>query len=167
MRHSSSSLRNSSLLQAKMSLSIVNCATHCTHLINYIPYASTDKTQTGHVLGSPEGRTNTLPERTLSPAVICILRVLMHSALLWASCNVQVLIKMLPQFLFFNCTTIATEIWLHFHLNWYRYRVLQKQVNNFLVVNSPCFAEFYCWFCANDQVQLARASDSRVSVYAS
>eukprot|EP00731_Ephydatia_muelleri_P024235 Em0016g506a len=50
---------------------------------------TTDETQSGHVLGSPEGRSNTLPERGLSPAVVCILRALMHTALLWASCHTQ------------------------------------------------------------------------------
>ena len=55
-----------------------------------ICHLSTDETQSGHVLGSPEGRSNTLPERGLSPAVVCILRALMHTALLWASCHTQV-----------------------------------------------------------------------------
>ena len=60
----------------------------CDYSSHYI--YSTDETPTGHALGSPDGRSNTLPERGLSPAVCCILRALMHSALLWASCNTQV-----------------------------------------------------------------------------
>lgn len=56
-------------------------------LTAFLYHNSSDETQTGHVLGLPEGRTNTHPERKLSPIACCIIRVLMHSALLWASCN--------------------------------------------------------------------------------
>ena len=49
---------------------------------------SNDSTQTGHDLGDPNGRTTVpAPERNLSPPSICVLRVLMHSAFLWACCN--------------------------------------------------------------------------------
>ena len=51
-------------------------------------YRQVDKTQTGHVLGSVESRTtNPAPERTLSPPAVCIMRAIMHSALLWCSCH--------------------------------------------------------------------------------
>jgi len=52
---------------------------------------SDDNTQTGYSLGMPEGRSTVpSPERGLSQAACCIVRALMHSALLWASCNNEV-----------------------------------------------------------------------------
>ena len=52
---------------------------------------SNDTTQAGYSLGMPEGRsTAPSPERSLSPAACCLVRALMHSALLWASCNNEV-----------------------------------------------------------------------------
>lgn len=49
-----------------------------------------DITQTGHALGSPESRTAPpAPERSLSMPAVCIVRALMHSALLWCSCHHQ------------------------------------------------------------------------------
>ena len=49
---------------------------------------STDITQTGHSLGRPEARGDIpVPERSLSPAACCIVRAIMHSALVWTSCN--------------------------------------------------------------------------------
>ena len=49
---------------------------------------STDTTQTGHSLGHPTARGGVpSPERSLSPAACCIVRAIMHSALLWTSCN--------------------------------------------------------------------------------
>jgi hypothetical protein len=47
-----------------------------------------DTTQTGHVLGSARHRSdNPTPERDLSPSACSLLRLLLHSALLWASCS--------------------------------------------------------------------------------
>lgn len=47
-----------------------------------------DNTQTGHSLGHPKARGGIpSPERSLSPAACCIVRAIMHSALLWISCN--------------------------------------------------------------------------------
>ena len=55
------------------------------------PLFSNDTTQAGYSLGMPEGRsTAPSPERSLSPAACCLVRALMHSALLWASCNNEV-----------------------------------------------------------------------------
>ena len=49
---------------------------------------SNDTTQTGHDLGDPNGRTSVpAPERNLSAPAVCIIRALMHSAFIWASCN--------------------------------------------------------------------------------
>ena len=48
---------------------------------------SQDTTKRGHDLGSPQNCTHTPPERNLSARVVCILRALMHSAFIWASCN--------------------------------------------------------------------------------
>ncbi len=51
---------------------------------------SQDITQTGHVLGKPESRTGPpAPERSLSSPAVCIMRAIMHSALLWCSCHYQ------------------------------------------------------------------------------
>ena len=48
----------------------------------------TDTTQKGHSLGHPTTRGSVQsPERSLSPAACCILRAIMHSALVWVSCN--------------------------------------------------------------------------------
>ena len=41
----------------------------------------------GYDLGIPENRMYITPERDLSTRAVCILRALMHSALIWASCN--------------------------------------------------------------------------------
>ena len=52
------------------------------------PCLRTDNTEQGYALGLPEQReTLPSPERSLSPAACAILRAIMHSALLWASCN--------------------------------------------------------------------------------
>ena len=67
----------------------ISCLVLCVH--NSFSPLRTDETQTGHCLGQPQGRSSVpAPERSLSPAACCILRALMHSALLWASCNNQV-----------------------------------------------------------------------------
>ena len=72
---------------------------------------SQDMTRKGYDLGAPANRTHTAPERHLSARAVCILRALMHSAFVWASCNnpsslgaiaslitPQVLPKDLPEF---------------------------------------------------------------------
>ncbi|MCG8622315.1 MAG: hypothetical protein MJE68_10025, partial [Proteobacteria bacterium] len=46
-----------------------------------------DTTKMGHDLGAPGNRTHVSPERDLSARSVCILRALMHSAFIWASCN--------------------------------------------------------------------------------
>ena len=74
-------------------------------------YYSQDTTRKGYDLGAPANRTHTAPERHLSARAVCILRALMHSAFVWASCNnpssleaiaslitPQVLPKDLPEF---------------------------------------------------------------------
>ena len=52
-------------------------------------YSHQDTTKKGYVLGAPENRTHTAPERHLSARAVCILRALLHSALIWATCNNQ------------------------------------------------------------------------------
>ena len=45
---------------------------------------SNDATQTGYVLGDAQLRTGVVaPERTLFPPAVCIVRAIMHSALIW------------------------------------------------------------------------------------
>ena len=58
---------------------------HCKHMIFT---CRGDRTQTGHVLGSPDKR-STLPEpeRGLSPSGCALLRLILHSVLVWSSCN--------------------------------------------------------------------------------
>ena len=46
-----------------------------------------DATKVGHDLGDPQKRVHVYPERDLSSRAVCILRALMHSAFIWASCN--------------------------------------------------------------------------------
>ena len=46
-----------------------------------------DATKMGHDLGTPESRMYITPERDLSARSVCILRTLIHSAFVWASCN--------------------------------------------------------------------------------
>ena len=56
--------------------------------IVFLSQLRTDATQTGHSLGHPTTRSSVQsPERSLSPAACCILRAIMHSALVWVSCN--------------------------------------------------------------------------------
>jgi hypothetical protein len=50
---------------------------------------SQDTTRKGYDLGAPANRTHTAPERHLSARAVCILRALMHSAFIWATCNNQ------------------------------------------------------------------------------
>ena len=57
-------------------------------LLNFYK-CSLDTTKKGYVLGAPENRTHTAPERHLSARAVCILRALMHSAFIWATCNNQ------------------------------------------------------------------------------
>ena len=57
-------------------------------IICYLIIFSRDATKTGHDLGRPQERTPiTASERSLSPAGICIMRVLMHSAFVWNCCR--------------------------------------------------------------------------------
>ena len=59
---------------------------------------SNDTTQAGYSLGMPEGRSTVpSPERSLSPAACCLIRALMHSVLLWASCNSECAMEGLTQ----------------------------------------------------------------------
>lgn len=47
-----------------------------------------DRTQVGHVLGSPDKRSMLPePERNLSPSGCALIRILLHSVLVWSSCN--------------------------------------------------------------------------------
>ena len=56
-----------------------------------IQFFSIDTTETGYALGHPDQRETVLSsERSLSPAACAIVRVLMHTSLLWASCNNEV-----------------------------------------------------------------------------
>ena len=49
-----------------------------------------DTTKTGYDLGPPERRSlNPERERDLSAPAVCVVRALMHSAFIWASCNKQ------------------------------------------------------------------------------
>ena len=54
---------------------------------------STDNTETGYALGPPTQR-EAVPtsERSLHPPSCAIIRALMHSCLLWASCTNEVII---------------------------------------------------------------------------
>ena len=53
-------------------------------------FCSGDQTKPGHILGAADVSTAVGPERTLSPSACCIIRALMHCALLWAYCNNEV-----------------------------------------------------------------------------
>ena len=47
-----------------------------------------DATEKGHVLGEADARPDLVaPERDLSSPSCAIIRLLMHAALMWASCN--------------------------------------------------------------------------------
>ena len=51
-------------------------------------YLRTDNTQMGHCLGESQNRNNVpSSERQLSPAAVCIVRAVLHSVLVWTSCN--------------------------------------------------------------------------------
>ena len=57
-----------------------------------------DKTQVGHVLGNPDKRSMIPePERSLSPSGCALIRLLLHSVLVWSSCNAD-------EVNLFNCT---------------------------------------------------------------
>ena len=58
-------------------------------IISMIPFISRgDKTQIGHILGSPDKRSmSPEPERSLSSSACALLRLLLHSVLVWSSCN--------------------------------------------------------------------------------
>ena len=60
------------------------------HLVLVDPFRH-DSTQTGYALGDPAERgIIPSPERSLPPVACAIMRALMHSSLLWASCNNEV-----------------------------------------------------------------------------
>ncbi|XP_065826355.1 E3 ubiquitin-protein ligase RNF213-like isoform X3 [Oscarella lobularis] len=49
-----------------------------------------DITETGHILGQADARSdNVAPERGLSSACCALIRVLMHASLMWGSCDMQ------------------------------------------------------------------------------
>ncbi|XP_065826351.1 E3 ubiquitin-protein ligase RNF213-like isoform X2 [Oscarella lobularis] len=49
-----------------------------------------DTTETGHILGQAEARSdNVAPERGLSSACCALIRVLMHASLMWGSCDMR------------------------------------------------------------------------------
>ena len=57
------------------------------HLFN-VSFSSGDRTSTGHVLGQPNTRPITaVPERTMSPVVLSVVRLLMHSAMIMGACT--------------------------------------------------------------------------------
>ncbi len=63
-------------------------ATRCIGGPNNPHISYRTETQRGHILGSVDSRTGTpTPERHLSPPAVCVMRALMHSALLWCSCH--------------------------------------------------------------------------------
>ena len=55
--------------------------------IGYLCTSRQDTTKMGYDLGAPKNRTISAPERNLSARAVCIMRALMHSVLVWASCN--------------------------------------------------------------------------------
>lgn len=62
-----------------------------TELLRSYVFYRGDLTETGHALGLPDSRSHIpTPERTLSPAASCVIMALMHSTLLWTSCNKEV-----------------------------------------------------------------------------
>ncbi len=81
----------------------------------YFSY-SNDTTQTGHVLGSPASRgVPPTPERSLSPPAVCIMRALMHSALLWCSCHCQDMVAELAALVkpLINPNNLPEFFWMH------------------------------------------------------
>ena len=73
------------------------CYIHFLYLVHCSFYTlRTDNTKKGYALSSPEQRDILpTPERSLSPAACAIIRAIMHSTLLWASCNNEVSIIIL------------------------------------------------------------------------
>ena len=79
-----------------------------------ILFSQSDNTPTGHALGSVESR-KTVPsyERDLSPPAVCIMRAIMHSALLWHSCQSESddLVHIIKPFV--NPQNIPEFFWMH------------------------------------------------------
>ena len=64
------------------------------HSLNFLFTCRTDTTKAGYALGSPKQREVVpSPERSLSPAACAIIRAIMHSALIWASSNNEVIMS--------------------------------------------------------------------------
>jgi len=78
---------------------------------------STDVTQSGHTLGRPELRTTSpAPERCLSPQAMCIMRAIMHSALVWCTCrcgSLSNLISLVKPSDIVNSKTLSKFFWNH------------------------------------------------------
>ena len=54
-----------------------------------------DRTSTGHVLGNPQTRPlAAVPERTMSPVVLSVVRLLMHSSMIMGACTDPAVITM-------------------------------------------------------------------------
>ena len=64
---------------------IIEHAEHC--IMPHTLFIRHDTTKMGHDLGAPQNCIYVTPERDLSARAVCILRALMHSAFIWASCN--------------------------------------------------------------------------------
>ncbi len=67
-------------------------------------------------MGSVDSRTGPpTPERHLSPPAVCVMRVLMHSALLWCSCHEEDFIASLSQLVkpFVHPPHLPEFFWMH------------------------------------------------------
>lgn len=75
-----------------------------------------DKTLTGHALGGAETRTAIpSPERNLSSPSVCIMRAIMHSALLWCSCHQQEIVHDIAHLVkpFVHPEHLPEFFWMH------------------------------------------------------
>ena len=72
----------------------------------------------GHCLGSPVAR-NSVPSsvRSLSPAACAILRAIMHSALLWATCNGKITVQNMKELVKMHEFMTYYEISQYFRLH--------------------------------------------------
>eukprot|EP00118_Oscarella_pearsei_P021368 m.239300 g.239300 ORF g.239300 m.239300 type:complete len:5831 (+) comp40181_c2_seq5:266-17758(+) len=66
---------------------IIGGADSQLHALNVATEREQDATETGHILGKADMRSDTAPERKLSSQSCAYVRLLMHAALMWASCN--------------------------------------------------------------------------------
>ena len=104
------------------------------HVMIVLMTYRTDNTQTGHILGSPDSRTAApAPERKLSPPAICIMRAIMHSALLWCSCHREDAIQDVANLIkpFVNPQHLQEYFWMH----------LQKDIEQLSLVSGKGFEE--------------------------